>query len=158
MCREWGAIFGGQGDYASLMLTKSWFKVFGQSYICLGIFTPLRCYCDLIDYPMLVACPWAGLHKLKQCLQEFFNFFCACWKNHYLVFSHAALIVIFTCFHALLYLLYSFLSVYLPSNVSFTTSNDYFGHCAWQTKDVLQENLADCTDCGGLNRGVNLKA
>ena len=53
MCRECGAIFGGGVGYAGLMLAISCFKVFGQSYICLGIFTPLRCYCGLIDYPLI---------------------------------------------------------------------------------------------------------
>ena len=77
-----------------------------------------------------------GLHKVKRCLQEFSDFFCACGKKHFSVLSHGTLSVIFTCFNALLYLPYSFLIVYLPFNVSFTTSNDYFGHCAWQTKDV----------------------
>ena len=54
MCGECGAIFGGGGGYAGLMLAESYYKVFGQSYVCLGILTPLRGYCSLVDYPPLV--------------------------------------------------------------------------------------------------------
>ena len=54
----------------------------------------------------------AGLHKVKRCLQEFFDLLCACGKKHPSALSHATFSVRLCCFLAFLYLIHSYLSVH----------------------------------------------
>ena len=67
---------------------------------------------------------------------EFVNFLRACSKKtpFSLVSCHfQCQILLFPCFSVPPPFIFICL---LPSNASFNTSNDCFGHCAWQTKNV----------------------
>ena len=89
-----------------------------------------------------------GLHKVKWCLQEFFNFSCACGKKHPSAFFYAN----FTLFS--LPNLFRIICL-LQSNVSFNTSNTiqivFLAIVPGKLKMCLQENLVDCADCGCLH-------
>ena len=54
----------------------------------------------------------AGLHKVKRCMQEFLSFYVPAGKNHPSALSHASLSVGICWFHAFLYFLHLYLSVY----------------------------------------------
>ena len=54
----------------------------------------------------------SGIHKVKWCLQEFFDFLCACGKKHPSAFAYATFSVKLCCFYSFLHLIYSDLSVY----------------------------------------------
>ena len=96
-----------------------------------------------------LVCP-AGLHKVKWCLQEFFDFLCACDKKHPSALFHATFSVRLCCFHAFLYLLYSYLSVYFRLMYHLTLQITILGIAPDKPIMCLQENLVDCADCGGL--------
>ena len=92
----------------------------------------------------------AGLHKVKWCLQEFFDFKCACGKKHPSALSHATFRARLCCFYAFLYLLHSYLSVYFHQMYHLTLQITILAIVPGKPKMCLQENLVDCADCGGL--------
>ena len=92
----------------------------------------------------------SGLHKVKWCLQEFFNFLCACGiKTPYgLVICHfLCKTFLFPCF---LCLLYPYISVYLHLMYDLTLQMTFLAIVPGKPNMCLQENLVDCADCGGL--------
>ena len=92
----------------------------------------------------------AGLHKVKRCLQEFFDFLCACSKKHRSALSHATFKVRIYCFHTCLYLLHSYSSVYFPLMYNSTLQMTILTIVSGKPKMCLQQNLVDCADFGGL--------
>ena len=74
---------------------------------------------------------FAGLQKVKRCLQEFFTLLCAYIKKRPLALSHATFSVRLCFFHAFMYLLHSSLSVYF--------------HLMYHL--ILQMNLLHFSDC-----------
>ena len=92
----------------------------------------------------------AGLHKVKRCLQEFYEFSCACGKKKQSALSHATFIVRFRYSHAFLYLLHLNLFVYFHLMYCLTLQMAILREVPGNPKMCLQENLVDCTDCGGL--------
>merc|ERR1719209_1728590 len=95
-----------------------------------------------------------GLHKLKRCLQESFDFLRACGKNHPSALSQCSFNVRFCCFHAFLYPLHSFLSAYFHLMHHLTLQMTILDIVPGKPKMCLQENLVDCADCGGLLRNL----
>ena len=87
---------------------------------------------------------------MKWCLQEFFDFKCACGKKHPSALSHATFSVRLCCFYAFLYLLHSYLSVYFHVMNHLTLQMTILANVPGISKVCLQENLVDCADCGGL--------
>ena len=97
-----------------------------------------------------------GLHKVNQCLQECFDFVCACSKKHPSALSHATFSVRLWCFHAFLYFLNSYLSDYYNIMYYLTLQMTILAIVPGKTKMCLQENLVDCTNCGGLYCGSSI--
>ena len=106
---------------------------------------------SLIDYLGRLNWVWrTGLHKVKQCLQEFFDFVCACGKTNPSALCYATFNTRLCCFHAFMYHLHSYLSIYFHLMYHLTLKMTVLAIVPGKQNSCLQENLVDCADCGGL--------
>ena len=82
--------------------------------------------------------------------KRIFQIFMCLWQKNPSALSYATFSVRLCCLHAFLYLLRSYLSLYIHPMYHLTLQIPILAIAPGKPKMCLQENLVNCADCGGL--------